>query len=87
MVSNSRLRSYHQSEFEETILEDLKLMGINGDAVSHTSDYFDQLYEYAIQMIKSGNAYADDTAQEQVSCNGICRCWCFLLLTADSCLR
>ncbi len=55
-----------QTEFEETILEDLRLLDIKGDRVTHTSDYFDMLYDYAIQLIKSGNAYADDTEQQQV---------------------
>ncbi|KAJ8523145.1 hypothetical protein ONZ45_g374 [Pleurotus djamor] len=58
--------SKERTEFEETILEDLKLMDIHGDAVSHTSDYFDQLYELAIKVIKSGHAYADDTEQAQM---------------------
>ena len=47
-------------------MEDLQLMGVHGDAVTHTSDYFDKLYELAVQLIKSGNAYADDTEKEQV---------------------
>jgi glutamyl-tRNA synthetase len=47
-------------------MEDLQLMGVHGDAVTHTSDYFDKLYELAVQMIKSGKAYADDTEKEQV---------------------
>ena len=55
-----------QTEFEETILEDLALLDIHGDKITHTSDYFDKLYEYALQMIKSGKAYADDTEQEQM---------------------
>lgn len=55
-----------QSEFEETILEDLRLLGIEGDRVTHTSDYFDVIYDYAIQMIKNGKAYADDTEQKEV---------------------
>jgi glutamyl-tRNA synthetase len=55
-----------QTEFEETILEDLRLLDIKGDRVTHTSDYFDLLYDYAIQLIRSGNAYADDTEQLQV---------------------
>jgi glutamyl-tRNA synthetase len=42
------------------------LLDIKGDRVTHTSDYFDLLYDYAIQLIKSGNAYADDTEQQQV---------------------
>ena len=41
-------------------------MDIKGDKVTHTSDYFDQIYELAIKMIKSGMAYADDTEQAQV---------------------
>ena len=47
-------------------MEDLQLMGVHGDAVTHTSDYFDKLYELAVQLIKSGKAYADDTEKEQV---------------------
>ncbi|TBU35547.1 glutamate-tRNA ligase [Dichomitus squalens] len=58
--------SKERTEFEETILEDLALLDIHGDKVTHTSDYFDQLYEYALQIIKSGKAYADDTEQEQM---------------------
>lgn len=54
-----------RTEFEETILEDLALLDIRGDAISHTSDYFDQLYELAIKIIKDGKAYADDTEQAE----------------------
>lgn len=55
-----------RAEFEETILQDLELLNIRGDKISHTSDYFDQIYELAIQIIKSGKAYADDTEQAQM---------------------
>jgi glutamyl-tRNA synthetase len=55
-----------KQEFQDAIIEDLALMGIKADKVSHTSDYFQELYEYCIQMIKEGNAYADDTLQEQM---------------------
>jgi glutamyl-tRNA synthetase len=58
--------SKEKSEFEESIKEDLLLLGIKGDVVTYTSNYFDQLYDYAIQMIKSGKAYVDDTDQETV---------------------
>lgn len=34
--------------------------------MSHTSDYFDQLYELALKVIKEGKAYADDTEQAQM---------------------
>ena len=47
-------------------MEDLTLLEVHGDQTTHTSDYFDQLYELAIKMIQSGNAYCDDTEQEKV---------------------
>lgn len=39
-------------------------MGILPDQTSHSSDYFQEMYEYCIKIIKTGNAYADDTEQE-----------------------
>ncbi len=59
--------SKEKSEFEESIKEDLLLLGIKGDVITYTSNYFDQLYDYAIQIIKSGKAYVDDTDQETVT--------------------
>ncbi|KAJ2806382.1 glutamate--tRNA ligase, partial [Coemansia helicoidea] len=44
-------------EFEQTITEDLQLLGITADTVSHSSDYFAQLYEYAVRLIELGLAY------------------------------
>ncbi|KAI8319368.1 glutamyl-tRNA synthetase [Martensiomyces pterosporus] len=56
--------SKEKEEFESSIVEDLRLLGIKGDTVSHTSDYFDTIYEYALTLIKKGLAYVDDTDQE-----------------------
>lgn len=58
--------SKENEEFEDSIVEDLKLLGIEGDAVSHTSDYFQELYDLAVKLIKEGKAYCDDTSQEQM---------------------
>ncbi|KAM0755247.1 glutamyl-tRNA synthetase [Meredithblackwellia eburnea MCA 4105] len=56
--------SKEKAEFEESIIEDMALLGIKGEKITYTSDYFDQLHEYCVRMIKEGNAYADDTDQE-----------------------
>ena len=53
-----------KQEFENSIVEDLALMGITADKTSHTSDYFQELYEYCVQMLKEGTAYADNTPQD-----------------------
>ncbi|KAI9675850.1 MAG: hypothetical protein M1829_003276 [Trizodia sp. TS-e1964] len=55
--------SKEKEEFQDSIIEDLELIGIKPDKTSYTSDYFQELYEFCIQMIKDGNAYADDTDQ------------------------
>jgi glutamyl-tRNA synthetase len=55
-----------QTEFEDTILEDLTLLDVHGDVVTHTSDHFQTLYDLAVKLIKSGDAYTDDTEQAQM---------------------
>ncbi|KAK0720107.1 tRNA synthetases class I, catalytic domain-containing protein [Lasiosphaeris hirsuta] len=56
--------SKEKEEYQDAIIEDLSLLGIKADSLSHSSDYFQYLYEMAIRMIKEGHAYADDTDQE-----------------------
>ncbi|CAG8499776.1 2024_t:CDS:10 [Diversispora eburnea] len=51
----------NKEKFEESIKEDLSLLGINPDVISHTSNHFEELYQYAIKIIKKGLAYVDDT--------------------------
>lgn len=58
--------SKEREEFTQSIIEDLKLLGIEGDKVTHSSDYFQEMYDLAIQMIKEGKAYCDDTPQEKM---------------------
>ncbi|WFD32696.1 glutamate--tRNA ligase [Malassezia sp. CBS 17886] len=56
--------SKEKQEFEDSIVEDLALLGIQGDALTHTSDFFDELHALAVRLIEEGHAYADDTPQE-----------------------
>lgn len=58
--------SKEKTEFQDSIIADLATLGIKGDKVTYSSDYFDQMYELAIQMIKDGNAYCDDTELEKM---------------------
>lgn len=58
--------SKEKEEFQDAIVEDLALMGIKPDKTSYTSDYFEELYQYCIALIKQGDAYCDDTVQEKM---------------------
>ena len=57
-------------EYVDSILEDVKWLGFNWDGeVHYASDYFDQLYDWAIKLIKDGFAYVDDQTGEEISAN------------------
>lgn len=53
--------SREKMEFQDSILEDLKAMDIITDKTTYSSDYFPEMYKYAIQLINSGKAFADDS--------------------------
>ncbi|KAL8988846.1 MAG: hypothetical protein Q9177_002139 [Variospora cf. flavescens] len=56
--------SKEKEEFQDAIVEDLALMGIKPDKTTYTSDYFQELYDYCVTLLKDGKAYADDTERE-----------------------
>ena len=55
------------TEYVDAIKEDIRWMGFKWDKELYASDYFDQLYEWAEQLIKEGLAYVDDQTQEEIS--------------------
>ena len=56
-----------EEEFVESILEDVRWLGWDwGEHLYFASDYFDELHDYAIDLIKKGKAYVDDLDQEQI---------------------
>ena len=55
-----------KDEFVESILEDLKMMGILPNVVTHTSDYFDKMMDMCQDLIKRGLAYCDATPVEEM---------------------
>src|SRR3979409_912878 len=55
-----------ETEYVESIQEDVKWLGFHWDGLFYASDYFDQLYEWAVQMVKAGKAYGDHMSAEGV---------------------
>ncbi|MEM8887360.1 MAG: glutamine--tRNA ligase/YqeY domain fusion protein [Bacteroidota bacterium] len=53
-------------EFVESIMEDVKWLGFEWEELRYASDYFDQLYDFAVQLIKEGKAYVDDSSVEDM---------------------
>lgn len=57
-------------EYAEAIKDDLKWLGFDwGDRLFHASDYFDQLYEWAIKLIKKNKAFVCDLSFEEMKQN------------------
>ena len=54
------------TEYVDAIKEDIKWLGFQWEKECYASDYFDQLYEWAEQMILKGQAYVDDQTQEEM---------------------
>lgn len=54
-------------EYVESIKEDVQWLGFNWDGEYYASDYFTQLYLWAVELIKEGKAYVDDSSQEDIS--------------------
>ncbi len=54
------------TEYVDSIKEDIKWLGFQWDKELYASDYFDQLYEWAEDLIKRGLAYVDDQTQDQI---------------------
>ncbi|KAI4487453.1 hypothetical protein M0804_005602 [Polistes exclamans] len=48
-------------EFEEAILEDIRLLNIKPDRFTYSSDYFELMLDYCTKLIKDGKAFVDDT--------------------------
>ena len=56
-----------EEEYIEAIKEDIRWLGFDWeDRLYHASDYFGQLYEFALQLVRDGKAYVDDLNQEEI---------------------
>ena len=59
--------SKEETEYVDSIQEDVRWLGFDwGDGLFYASDYFDQLYAWAVQLVKAGKAYVCDLNPEQM---------------------
>jgi glutaminyl-tRNA synthetase len=56
-----------ETEYVDSIKEDVKWLGFNWVNEFYASDYFDQLYELAVSLIRKGLAYVDDSSAEKIA--------------------
>ncbi|MGC9159310.1 MAG: glutamine--tRNA ligase/YqeY domain fusion protein [Terracidiphilus sp.] len=55
-----------EQEYVDSILADVRWLGFEWDRLCYASDYFGQLYEWALQLIRAGKAYVDDLSAEEI---------------------
>lgn len=55
------------TEYVEAIKKDIEWLGFKWGEIYHASDYFDQLYAFAIRLIKEGKAYVDEQTSDQIA--------------------
>jgi glutaminyl-tRNA synthetase len=56
-----------EQEYVDAIMADVRWLGFDwGEHLYFASDYFDQLYEFAVQLIKAGKAYVDDLSADEI---------------------
>ena len=53
-------------DFMRAIMDDVRWLGFEWDELRHASDYFQQLYDYAVHLIENGNAYVEELTAEQI---------------------
>lgn len=56
-----------EQEFVDSIMKDVEWLGFKWDKVLYASDYFQQLYDWAVQLIKEGKAYVDEQPSEVIT--------------------
>jgi len=62
--------STEETEHVESIIEDVRWLGYDwGDRLHFTSDYFDQLFEFAVRLVEKGKAFIDDQSAEEIRAN------------------
>ena len=55
-----------EEEYMHAIMDDVKWLGFEWTKECHASDYFDQLYEYAVKLVRDGKAYVDSQSPDDI---------------------
>jgi glutaminyl-tRNA synthetase len=55
-----------EQEYVDSIMADVRWLGFDWERLCYASDYFPQLYEWALQLIKAGKAYVDDLTADEI---------------------
>jgi glutaminyl-tRNA synthetase len=55
-----------EQEYVDSIMADVRWLGFEWEGLFYASDYFDQLYAWAVELIKKGKAYVDDLTADQI---------------------
>jgi len=55
-----------ETEYVESIQKDVKWLGFDWEKLCYASDYFGQLYEWALQLVTAGKAYVDDLSADEI---------------------
>ena len=55
-----------ETEYVESIMADVKWLGFEWEGLYYASDYFQQLHDWAVQLIKAGKAYVDDLSADEI---------------------
>ena len=63
----SQNQYFQKQVFIDAIKKDITWLGFQWDSECYASDYFDQLYDWAVMLIKKGKAYVDSQSQEEIS--------------------
>ncbi|MBP3194214.1 MAG: glutamine--tRNA ligase/YqeY domain fusion protein [Cardiobacteriaceae bacterium] len=56
-------------EYMDSIKEDVEWLGFHWQNLNHASDYFEQLFQYALQLIEQGDAYVDSQSPDEIKNN------------------
>lgn len=54
-------------EYVDSIMEDIRWLGFQWGEVYYTSDYFQQLWDFAVQLIREGKAYVDEQSADKIA--------------------